>query len=194
LQPRRKRRGRSSTHDVGTITARHDRNIKMRKTFTLSLTATLALAATGVTIATASSRGPGANRASDEVIHAVIHNTPGGETPLDLDHSGGSPPDTVGDQLVFSSDILIDGQRVGHDGGSCTVVRLQPALWSCLSTNQLRNGTITAHGLLDLTTKPPFHLAITGGTGAYRDAHGEVQVVFDTPDPDHDQVTFRIRH
>jgi hypothetical protein len=61
-------------------------------------------------------------------------------------------------------------------------------------TNQLPKGTVTAHGLLDLTTKPPFRLAITGGTVAYRDAHREVQVVFDTPDPDHDQVTFRIGH
>jgi hypothetical protein len=86
---------------------------------------------------------------------------------------------------------------LGAPGGPGTGARRQLARQSlprARCTNQLPKGTVTAHGLLDLTTKPPFRLAITGGTVAYRDAHREVQVVFDTPDPDHDQVTFRIGH
>jgi hypothetical protein len=47
----------------------------------------------------------------------------------------------------------------------------------CTATLTLRGGLITAQGLVDRATAGPgpIALAITGGTGAYRTAHGQVE-------------------
>ena len=90
------------------------------------------------------------------------------DTVLDL----GDPGDTIGDQLAFGNDIFNAGNRtkVGRDQGSC--VRTNPGLaWECSWTTILAGGSITVAG--------PFYddlhnsqLAITGGTGKYRNARG----------------------
>ena len=45
----------------------------------------------------------------------------------------------------------------------------------CVATLSLPRGQITAQGLVDRTGPVPITVAITGGTGAYRTAHGEVE-------------------
>ncbi len=54
-------------------------------------------------------------------------------------------------------------------------------------------GQLTAQGLLDygpdFASEGPFKLAITGGTGRYKTAHGQVRVI---DRPESDSVTFRI--
>jgi hypothetical protein len=51
----------------------------------------------------------------------------------------------------------------------------------CLVTLLLPEGQITVQGVrtgsLTQQLPPPFVLAITGGTGAYKTAHGEVRIV-----------------
>ena len=159
----------------------------MRRTIKLGVAVGLSLAAAGIAVTSASSSD--ADHPRTEIIHALAAEDPGTTIPLDLDHSG---DDSVGDQLVFSVDLFADGRKIGFDGGRCQLVRA-PALFNCVSVNQLPKGQVTAQGLNDFSQGDgPYHFAITGGTGAYRKAHGEVEVLFRSPDPEHSRVTFRI--
>jgi hypothetical protein len=163
----------------------------MCRSLTLTGLAVLLLAAGGVTIAAAS----GSENDHDgavEVIHVVEETPPGGNVALDLDHSGGSPPDTVGDQLAFRSDLLVGGHKIGFNGGVCQLVGL-PALFQCVASDSLPGGQLTVQGINDFSQgNGPFHFAITGGTGRYRKAHGEVEFLLNTPDANHVQATIRI--
>ena len=101
------------------------------------------------------------------------------EAEIDL----GEPGDSLGDQFVTSSDLFRAGEKVGVDGVVCTLVRLEPmvsATSQCVATAEFRKGQITVQGLLTFseeTEGEPFLLAITGGTGKYKEAHGELKVV-----------------
>jgi hypothetical protein len=48
----------------------------------------------------------------------------------------------------------------------------------CLVTLRLPEGQITLQGLIDFSAQagPSFTVAVTGGTGAYRTAHGQATV------------------
>jgi hypothetical protein len=51
--------------------------------------------------------------------------------------------------------------------------------YNCVGTLSLRRGQITAQGLLEVQGEDdtgPWTVAITGGTGAYRGASGEIRV------------------
>jgi hypothetical protein len=91
----------------------------------------------------------------------------------------------LGDRFVFSDDLFASkgGKSLGHDGGECTTVRIDGAesVVQCTITFSLPDGQITTQELHNLTngnltgTQPG---AITGGTGKYRGAAGEVAVEF----------------
>lgn len=95
---------------------------------------------------------------------------------------------SLGDRTVFSDDVFTSkgGDRLGIDGGVCTVVRIADAAKAsgellCNVTFSLPGGQISTQELHTLTngeltgTQPG---AITGGTGRYRGAKGEVSVEF----------------
>jgi hypothetical protein len=153
------------------------------------------LLAVALTAAGASS-SPSASTAEDDDDEVeVMRVTAVGvsEAFLDLDGSGQQDV-TIGDQAVFSSDLFRKGKKIGFDGGFCTLVRL-PALFQCAGTNYLPGGQLTVQGLLDygpdFASEGPFYLAITGGTGRYKTAHGEVRLI-DRPASERDSITFRI--
>ena len=112
------------------------------------------------------------------------------ETDLDL----GDPGLSQGDRFVFSDDVFLDDEKVGMDGGECVIVLFTPgddpegepeALTAqCVATVMLPDGQITAQGLVDFAQTEPFTIAITGGTGKYRTAHGEVQVTEESEEVD----------
>jgi hypothetical protein len=82
-----------------------------------------------------------------------------------------------GDVSVFQDQLLRSGKVVGRQGGTCTIISLdptaEPALQlNCNVTYEVPGGTITSQGLA--TDAPEKHLVITGGTGAYLGAKGEV--------------------
>jgi len=80
-----------------------------------------------------------------------------------------------GDELVFHDLLFAHGKQAGDEGGSCVVVDASQPLAYCTEVIRLKQGTITAEGL---TGPPPRkHLAITGGTGIYRNAGGEATLV-----------------
>jgi type II secretory pathway pseudopilin PulG len=148
----------------------------MRK---LSLAAVIALvlAVASVTLASASASSDTqtSDTKSTQVIHLVARTVQ--DANLDL----GEPGDSLGDQFIFSDDLFRGGRKVGHDGGVCTLVRLVPrvsATLQCVITLSLPTGQITIQGLPTFADGPgSFLFAITGGTGAYKTAHGQVKVV-----------------
>lgn len=86
-----------------------------------------------------------------------------------------------GDEAVFH-DVLKDGngQKQGHDGGTCTVTFASGVgQVQCLVTFVLAGGQITFQGLTTADELNPgghFSLAVTGGTGTYRNVRGAATV------------------
>jgi hypothetical protein len=138
----------------------------------------LVLAVAGITLASASPPASVAstdNKDRVQVIHLVARADQ--ETFLDLGEQGNS----LGDQMVFSDNLFRGGKKVGISGATCTLVRLVPRVsvtFQCVVTLSLPRGQITVRGLVSFpeADQTPFFVAITGGTGAYRTAHGEVKV------------------
>jgi hypothetical protein len=100
----------------------------------------------------------------------------------------GDPGFSLGDESVFSDNLLTrrNGSMVGFDGGVCTVARVANAATltgtlQCLVTFSLNGGQIATQAMNRLTngqftgTQPA---AVTGGTGRFRGAKGEVAVQF----------------
>lgn len=94
----------------------------------------------------------------------------------------GKPGPSLGDSNVITEDAYVDGKKVGTSDLTCTIVRLDPVAHKfagqCLNTTVLPGGQITAQGSVtsDEIEKVPFRQAITGGTGAYKAASGQLTV------------------
>jgi allene oxide cyclase len=123
----------------------------------------LAVVAVSSALATPSHHGHGLT------IHVIEHAT--SDTVVDNAPAG----DSVGDTLGFGNSVYdaSDTTVVGSDGGQCA--RTVPGTsWECMWTTSLKNGQITVEGpFLDAGDST---LAITGGTGAYRNASGTMDL------------------
>jgi hypothetical protein len=77
---------------------------------------------------------------------------------------------------VFSGELLNHGghQSIGHFEGTLTAVTLDAnSRFLASVVLALPQGQITVQGELNFATQTQFVHAITGGTGAYRDARGQ---------------------
>jgi hypothetical protein len=94
-------------------------------------------------------------------------------TELDLGVKGSSQ----GDQMVFADDVFRDGKKVGTVGGACTATQVTSSAiqYHCQASIRLPNGQLSGQ-LLAWTSQQTLTYAITGGTGAYRDAGGYARV------------------
>jgi len=92
----------------------------------------------------------------------------------------GAPGTSLGDQIVFTSQLLRGDSEVGHQGGVCTVTSLERQEAQCIATYSLRGGQITGQALIVLGDPAPYAVAITGGSGKYQGTEGEIRV---QPDP-----------
>jgi hypothetical protein len=146
----------------------------------LGVAIALVLAAAGMTIAAASSSSASGAASSQpartQTIHLVAKQTQA--TLLELAAPGHGP---VGNQFLGTDDLFRNGRKVGNDATACQFMAdLGPAggRFQCVATVSLPDGQLTIQGLLTQAEGglKPFILAITGGTGAYRTAHGQVQV------------------
>ncbi|GAC1610590.1 MAG: hypothetical protein NVS3B26_18180 [Mycobacteriales bacterium] len=88
----------------------------------------------------------------------------------------------VGDGFAFSDSLknTSDGSAAGYDAVTCTVVRVINAakhegVEQCVGTFRLKNGTITAQGL-HWDNGSTTRVAVTGGTGAYEGAKGDILI------------------
>jgi hypothetical protein len=91
---------------------------------------------------------------------------------LDLGTKGPS----LGAEIVFPNKLLQGGNQVGHEGAVCTTVSLVRQEAQCTATYSFGSGQITAQALVRLGSSAPYAVAITGGTGKYEGAEGEVHV------------------
>lgn len=118
--------------------------------------------------------GGGDTAAEPTVLTVVEH------ADNDIVQDIGDPGDSLGDILTFAN-LLFDAdnvEQVGTDQGYC--IRVKPGeSWECMWTAFLADGQITVEG--------PFFdagdsvLAITGGTGTYSDASGQMKLHFRNP-------------
>ena len=83
---------------------------------------------------------------------------------------------SLGDEIVFSQNLLQGGNQVGHAGAVCTTVSLERQEAQCVATYSFGGAQITAQALITLGSTAPYAGAITGGTGKYDGAVGEVHV------------------
>jgi hypothetical protein len=118
--------------------------------------------------AAAAKRGKSAKR--DPTVHVIEHAV------TDTVVQSGGGKDVTGNTLTFHNKVYdtADKKQVGTDQGFC--IRISPAdgSWECFWTTFLARGQITVEGPYYDTKNSV--LAITGGTGAYRDAHGEMNL------------------
>ena len=141
----------------------------MRKTFIIpTIIALVALTVASVSVALITSSF--AHAKSTKTIHVIEH--------LTNVAIGDVPPagDSVGDQLVFHDPLFdaADKHQVGQNNGDC-VRTVVGQVYECFATFFLSAGQITLQG--------PFYsngadsiIAITGGTGAYQEARGQMRV------------------
>lgn len=132
----------------------------------------VALVVSLVALVIATRAGSSLAQANDsKVVHVVEHAITDTEVPV-----GKNPADAIGNQLVFANPVYnaSDSQQVGHDNGNC-VRTVAGKVWECFWTVFLPGGQMTVEG--------PFYdngsdswLAITGGTGSYREAHGQMKL------------------
>lgn len=83
--------------------------------------------------------------------------------------------DSVGDLLIFENSIYDAGYKnvIGYDSGSCIRIAVGEA-WECTWTTSFEDGEIMVQG--SFYDQGDSVLAITGGTGAYIGAVGELWV------------------
>jgi allene oxide cyclase len=85
----------------------------------------------------------------------------------------GKAADTIGDILTFTNDVFDAGntKKLGYDQGYCVRLAVGKA-WECHWSLMLGDGQIAVDGpFLDAGDSM---LAVTGGTGAYSGARGEM--------------------
>jgi hypothetical protein len=83
----------------------------------------------------------------------------------------------LGDQIVFTTQLLRGDTEVGHQGGVCTVTSVARAEAQCVATYALPGGQITGQALIVLGDPAPYAVAITGGSGEYKGVEGEIRVL-----------------
>jgi hypothetical protein len=116
--------------------------------------------------ASASGQGSG-NSGSGKTLTVIEHAT------TDKTTDTGASGDSVGDILTFANDVFDakDATKVGTDNGYC-LRTVKGGAYECNWTVLLAGGQITVEGpFLDAANST---LAITGGTGRYRDARGSM--------------------
>ncbi|MFJ8657797.1 hypothetical protein [Streptomyces sp. NPDC093795] len=121
------------------------------------------------------------------------------EIPVDAGEETGQAP-KVGDSFAFAEDLYRSkgGEKVGRDGVSCTVVRAgNPSDMMCVGTFVLNGGPggqLTGQAMVTFDpaaeTLAAFDIAVTGGTGDFKDARGTIR---STPDGDYSKLDFHVR-
>jgi hypothetical protein len=101
----------------------------------------------------------------------------------------GAPGFSLGDEVVFSGNLFRNGEQVGRVGVVCTFVSTANAARveaQCPTTSILPGGQITTQGTI-VNRSLNFTLPITGGSGRYQGAGGQV-VARDISTPTQPQV------
>ena len=133
-----------------------------------------AAAAAVLVVAVVNATAGGSKTARGGSIHVVEHAT------SDAITNGNAAVDTAGNVLTFANDVYdaADKHKVGTDQGYC-VRTVVGKTWECNWTTFLPDGQITVEGPFSDTGNTV--LSVTGGTGAYRNARGSMQLRYHNP-------------
>jgi hypothetical protein len=83
-------------------------------------------------------------------------------------------PFALGDELVFHDQLFANGKQVGDDVGSCVIA--PQLLANCSLVIRLPEGNLAGQ-FVAIQGPEPKQIALTGGTGSYRNAGGEGTLV-----------------
>lgn len=88
----------------------------------------------------------------------------------------GRPGDSSGDLITFHNRVYDEADEavVGSDQGQCIRISPKAGTWECAWTTFLEDGQITVAGPFFDTEDST--LAVTGGTGAYDNARGSMDL------------------
>jgi hypothetical protein len=108
--------------------------------------------------------------ASGATVHVIEHAI------TDFEAPGAKGADVKGNILTFNNPVFdtANAKQVGHDEGFCTRLQVKLGIWECLWTTFLKRGQITVQG--PYYDKRNSVLSITGGTGAYEGARGQMDL------------------
>ena len=126
-----------------------------------------------VVVATALSVAVARNRAVTQPtrIHVVEHSL------TDKVTDTGKPGDSVGDLYSWYNPVFdaTDKKKIGHDQGDCVRVSVKAGSWECRWLTYIAGrGAIMVEGsFFDARNST---LAITGGTGDFRNARGSMKL------------------
>jgi hypothetical protein len=114
-----------------------------------------------------------ARKSEGGTIHVVEYATTDAVT-------NGTAGDDAGNILTFANDVFnaADTAKVGTDQGYCVRIVVSKS-WECNWTTFLPGGQITVEGPF-LDTGDSL-VAITGGTGAYRNVRGSMDLKYHNP-------------
>jgi allene oxide cyclase len=131
------------------------------------------IAAAVLVFAVVNATAGSSRKAVGGTIHVVEHATTDAVT-------NGTAGDDAGNILTFANDVFnaADTAKVGTDQGYCVRIVVGKS-WECNWTTFLPGGQITVEGpFLDTGDSV---VAITGGTGDYRNARGWMDLKFHNP-------------
>ncbi|MGW7048264.1 allene oxide cyclase barrel-like domain-containing protein [Streptomyces avermitilis] len=126
--------------------------------------------------ATVGATGPLPPRQKEEVFNLTAR-------PTQINNVDVPPPgNSQGDELIVTGDLIRSNATVGRFDEVCTTTRtglFDTSDLQCQITLSLPLGQITVQGVFAITGVGPgdITLAITGGTGLYRTAHGFIHAV-----------------
>ena len=116
-------------------------------------------------------------------------------TEFDANIDVGAPGFSLGDEVAFSGNLLRHGAQVGRVGVVCTFVSTQNAdrvEAQCPGTATLPGGQIAVQGVI-VNRSLNFTLPITGGSGRYERAQGQmVSRDVSTPTQPQVELTFQL--
>ncbi len=123
---------------------------------------------------------------SGKNLQLVIRTT--GRTPVDLPPTGAS----AGDKVVFDNPLYdrMNTNQVGASKGVCEQIGGSESVYHCVVTFVLADGQITGQGVADFAQTPQT-VAVTGGTGKYKRAQG--QVTFTETSPTTDEIRVELK-
>jgi hypothetical protein len=147
-----------------------------RKVLTATVIAVLAVVAGTVSAAAASPAGRPAAAKSTTLTFDVVFSP---FTPVAANNvRNPNSPFALGDEIVSHDQLFSGGRHVGDDLFSCVIVSVPPdaLLGNCTAIFRLPAGNITAQTPA-IPGPTPKDLALTGGTGTYRNIGGDGTLV-----------------
>jgi hypothetical protein len=135
----------------------------------------LGLAGVGSFAAVSQASVPGPAKSQTLVFHVVF-------SPFEFVQANNvrkpKSPFALGDEIVAHDQLFSHGRHAGDDAVSCVIVSVPPdaVLANCTGVFRLPGGTI-AFQTTAVPGPAPKQLAVTGGTGTYRNAGGDGTLV-----------------